>query len=390
MSIRTSPEAIEDAVARRLGELLTDVPLARGSDTPEWLLEALLAAAFAHPVFAGWPSPVTGWLDEAEALATRLGEAEALAWVRLRRAVAAMRRGELDSALAALDVPPETPPDAPSAALDICRAIARIRVLVRLQRLDEAWHALAVLPVTRLDGALRALRQLALGEWQIESGAVDAAREPLREALAGLPEDWIEERIQATQSLAFAQIGCVDAPRALRTLEEARALVRGAAVWPEVAQMDVALGSLLCARGDQAAAQTCLAEAAELAAQHGQADVALLAELGMARTRAAAGQGAEAVAACLRAAQGFAARGELLGFVSVLVLMAGIQAQTEDFAGAYRTLATGLAIARHRGWAAVEAPLRAQVDRLRDEVMGAARFDAMVGRLVAEMKAQGA
>lgn len=384
--MRISPEAIEDAVAQRLGELLANVPLARGRDTPAQLLDALLAAAFAHPVFAGRPSPVEPWLDEAEALAIRLGETEALAWVGLRRAVAAMRRGELEAARAVLDGPRKPA----SSALEVCWAIARIRVLVRLQQLDEAWQGLTTLPATQLDGPLRALRQLGLGEWQIESGAVAAARAPLREALSGLPEDWVEERIQATQSLAFAHIGCAEARRALRALKDARALVRGAAVWAEVAQMDVALGSLLCALGDQAAAQACLAEAAELAAQTEQPEIAVLAELGMARTRAATGQQGEAVAACLRAAKGLAAQGNLLGFVSVLVLMAGIQAQAEDFAGAYRTLATGLAIARKRGWGAVELPLRAQIDRLRDEVMGAAPFDAMVGRLLAEIKAQSA
>ena len=49
---------------------------------------------------------------------------------------------------------------------------------------------------------------------------------------------------------------------------------------------------------------------------------------------------------------------------------------------AYRTLATGVAIAKHRAWPQVERLLREKIDHLRNEVMGPADFDAMVQRLL--------
>jgi tetratricopeptide (TPR) repeat protein len=103
-----------------------------------------------------------------------------------------------------------------------------VRVLLRQQRLDDACQALQAIPLAPPGDASSALRQLALGEYHIEANEVAAARAALTQALARLPEELVEERIQASQSLAFVFISLVDLPRALRHLQQARAMLRGA------------------------------------------------------------------------------------------------------------------------------------------------------------------
>lgn len=385
---RRSPSDLEQAVARLLADRLTDVPLSRASGSPRARLDALLRAAFSHPVFAGWPTPVDGWLDEAMSLAEELADVDARAHVVLRRALLRMRRLDLDGALALLSAAGGQAGGV-SGELDDWYAISRVRVLVRQQRLDDARRALraVALPSDGIGQANAALRQLAVGEYHLEANEVDAARGALEQALRRLPDELVEERIQANQSLAFVFISLVDLPRAMRHLEQARALLRGAGVWREVIQMNVTLASLLVARGDPVAAQALFAEAAELCREYPQPELRILIDIGMARSQAAQAQSGEAVAACLRAAKGCAEQGNLLGLVSMVLFMAGIQTAAEAYADAYRTLATGLAIARHRRWPAVEAVFRAHIDRLRNDLLGPARFDEMVRGMLSAMKA---
>ena len=380
----SSPD-LELATARLLGDRLLDVPLTRARGSARLRLATLLRAACAHPVFAGWPTPVDDWLDEAALLADEVADADARGRVLLRRAIVRMRRLDLDAALALLQQACGAS-DAPAGELAAGCAIGRVRVLLRQQRLGDACQALQAIPLAPPGDASSALRQLALGEYHIEANEVAAARTALTQALARLPEELVEERIQASQSLAFVFISLVDLPRALRHLQQARAMLRGAGVWREVIQMDVALASLLTARAEHAGAQALFAEAAELCRAHPQPELAILIDLGRARSSAAQQQGGDAVAACLRAARGYAEQGNLLGLVSMVVFMAGIQTAGKAFPEAYRTLATGLAIARHRRWPAAEAVFRAHIDRLRDELLGPQRFDEMVARMVSEMK----
>ncbi|MCM8637615.1 hypothetical protein [Accumulibacter sp.] len=386
MKQRSSAD-LERATASLLGDRLLDVPIARASGPARLRLGTLLRAACAHPVFAGWPTPVDDWLDEAARLADELADADARCRILLRRAIVRMRRLDLDAALALLQQASDAN-DAPGGELAACCAISRVRVLVRQQRLDEACQALQAIRLAPQAASASALRQLALGEYQIEANEVVAARAALTQALARLPEELIEERIQASQSLAFVFISLVDLPRALRYLQQARAMLRGAGVWREVIQMDVALASLLTARAEHAGAQALFAEAAELCRAHPQPELAILIDLGRARSSAAQQQGGDAVAACLRAARGYAEEGNLIGLVSMVVFMAGIQTAGKAFPEAYRTLATGLAIARHRRWPAAEAVFRAHIDRLRDEQLGPQAFDEMVARMVSEMRAR--
>jgi|GEM_PF-2994470 len=386
MKAPSSPD-LEQATARLLGDRLLDVPLTRARGSARVRLTTLLRAACAHPVFAGWPTPVDDWLDEAALLADQVADADARGRVLLRRAIVRMRRLDLAAALALLQQASDAG-DAPAGELAACCAIGRVRVLLRQQRLDEACRALQAIPLAPPGEASGALRQLALGEYHIEANEVAAARAALTQALARLPEELVEERIQASQSLAFVFISLADVPRAVRYLQQARALLRGAAVWPEVIQMDVALASLLAARAEHGAAQALFGEAAELCQAHPQPDLAILIDLGRARSSAAQQHGADAVAACLRAAKGYAEQGNLLGLVSMVVFMAGIQSAGKAFREAYRTLATGLAIARHRRWPAAEAVFRAHIDRLRNELLGPALFDEMVAQMVSEMRAR--
>jgi tetratricopeptide (TPR) repeat protein len=265
----SSPD-LELATARLLGDRLLDVPITRARGSARLRLATLLRAACAHPVFAGWPTPVDGWLDEAALLADEVADADARGRVLLRRAVVRMRRLDLDAALDLVQQA-NAAADASAGELAACCAISRVRVLVRQQRLDDACQALQAIPLAPPGDSASALRQLALGEYHIEANEVAGARAALTQALARLPEELVEERIQASQSLAFVFISLVDLPRALRHLQQARAMLRGAAVWREVIQMDVALASLLAARGEHAAAQALLAEAAELCQAHPQA-----------------------------------------------------------------------------------------------------------------------
>ena len=382
----SSPD-LELATARLLSDRLLDVPITRARGSARLRLATLLRAACAHPVFPEWPTPVDGWLDEAALLADEVADADARGRVLLRRAIVRMRRLDLDAALDLVQQA-NAAADASAGELAACCAIGRVRVLLRQQRLDDACQALQAIPLAPPGDASSALRQLALGEYHLEANEVGAARAALTQALARLPEDLVEERIQASQSLAFVFISLVDLPRALRHLQQARAMLRGAAVWREVIQMDVALASLLVARGEHAAAQALFAEAAELCQAHPQPELAILIDLGMARSSAAQQQGGDAVAACLRAARGYAEQGNLLGLVSMVVFMAGIQTAGQAFPEAYRTLATGLAIARHRRWPAAEAVFRAHIDRLRNDLVGPQRFDEMVARMVSEIKAR--
>jgi len=393
-----SPE-LELAVASLLSDRLMDVPISRASGPARLHLDNLLRAAFAHPVFPEWPTPVDGWLDEAGLLADELADAEARARILLRRALLHMRRLDLDAALALLEEASEQArqqareqsselADGSAGQLAECCAISRVRVLLRKQRFDDAWQALRAIPLAGQGDATAALRQLALGEYHLEANEIDAARAALSQALRRLPLAMVEERIQASQSLAFVFISLVDVPRALRHLEQARAMLRGAGVWREVMQMNVALASLLLTRAEQTAAQALFAEAAELCRAYPQPELGILIDLGMARSSAVQQHSGDALAACLRAAKAYAEQGNLLGLVSMVLFMAGIQTASEAFPEAYRTLATGLAIARHRRWPAAEAVFRAHIDRLRSEVLGAARFDAMVAGMLRTMKAR--
>lgn len=376
---------LEDETRERLTGLLTDVPIFRAQGSPLDYLGALERALLFYPVFPDWRSPVDGWLDEAERLSRELGREATLGFVNIRRAVVAMRRADLAAALAQLEgmesMLPRLEPTHRA-----WHAITRARVLTRQRQLDAARAGLTAVDSGGSDDWLAPVQRLAEGELRIEEGHIDEGREVLLQAWSGLVPELVEERIAALQLLGFAAIAQADAPAALHWLDQARQMLRGAGAWPEVVQMSVATAAFLTAAGDQAAAQSLFEEALELCKAHPAPHLETLARLGLARSRAATGNVGDAVSAALRAATAFAEQGNLLGYVALIVLIANLFIQDHNPAEGYRTLATGLAIARKRGWTPVEGVMRAHIDHLRDQIMGPERFDEMVQAMIAEKK----
>lgn len=382
-----SPEATEARARAFLSELLMAVPLARGQGDEAARLAVLERAALFSPVFGGWPTPVDGWLDEARMLARERGDSATLTRLALREAVLLMRRREFDRALAALDQIETAEPAPP--AVERCWLLAtRARIQVRLHAFDAAQATLDSISGPRVDGWMGWLPQIARAELQVERGEFVAAAASLRTALLGLPQELVEERIQVLQSLGFVLIAQLQPKAAREPLELARRLLRAAGIWPEVIQMDLAVGSLHAACGDAASAQTCYGSAAELCERYPQPDLEPLLGLGSARALAALGQGEAAFSVALEVAKRYAQQGSVIGYVSMIVFIASLHSDAGHHDEAYRTLVTGLVVARHRGWAAVEQVLGARIAHLRDTVLGPERFDAMARELVARMKAR--
>ncbi|MBS0552005.1 MAG: hypothetical protein JSS47_05675, partial [Proteobacteria bacterium] len=233
-----SPEATEARARAFLSELLMAVPLARGQGDKAARLAALERAALFTPVFAGWPSPVDAWLDEARTLAHERGEPATLTRLALREAVLLMRRRDFDRALAALDRL-ETGDREPG-PVERCWLLAtRARIQVRQQAFDAAQATLEPLAGPRVDGWTGWLPQIARAELQVERGELALGAASLRTALLGLPPEMVEERIQVLQSLGYVLIAQVQPRAAREQLELARRLLRAAGIWSEVMQMEL-------------------------------------------------------------------------------------------------------------------------------------------------------
>ncbi|MBS0476751.1 MAG: hypothetical protein JSR28_16600 [Proteobacteria bacterium] len=382
-----SPEATEARARAILSELLMAVPLAREQGDKAARLAALERAALFTPVFAGWPSPVDAWLEEARTLAREQGETVILSRLSLREAVLLMRRREFDRALAVLEQL-ETGDPVPAPA-ERCGLLAtRARIHVRRQDFEAALATLELLAGPRVDGWTGWLPQIARAELQVERGEFAAAGASLRTVLLGVPHEMVEERIQALQSLGFVLISQVQPRAAREQLEMAKRLLRAAGIWSEVIQMELAVGSQHAACGDAASAQACFGSAAALCERYPQPELEPLLGLGSARALAALGQGEAAVAVALQVAKWYAQHGSVIGYVSMIVFISALHSDAGRHDEAYRALVTGLVVARQRGWAVVEQVLGARIAHLRDIVLGPERFDAMARELVHRMKAR--
>ncbi|MDX5411197.1 MAG: hypothetical protein LPJ94_13320 [Thauera sp.] len=373
-----SPAAAEARTRTFLTELLAAVPIARGQGTAAERLAALERAALFTPVFADWPTPVDEWLQEGCRLAGELGRTDVVARLELRQAVIHMRRLALDAAQAAVDAV-QIPATSPTAAADTAWRIAtQARILVRRQGFDAARALLATITPPPRDTWTAWLPIVARAELEVEAGDYGAASATLHTALEGMPGELVEERIQCLQALGFVLVTRGDARAARRPLDHARHLLRAAGAWPEVIQMNLAVGSLSAAVRDHSAAQRMFQEAGELCRRHPRPQLEALLHMGAARSAAALGAFDLAVAAALEAARHYAAHGSVVGYVSMVVFVARLYAEANHPAEAYRTLATGLAVARHRRWQVVEDLLRTRIKHLREDVVGAEAFDAMV------------
>ena len=383
----TRKKTVEQEVRDFLEEILADVPLARGHGAPDVLLSALLRAALFFPVFRDWPSPVvTDWLDEGQRIARELGDGETLALLRIRRAVVLMRRNELPAALWELDA---LRADGLSDLSDPARgweAATRSRVQTRLQDFAAARQALDEAEALHLDEEVwvAPLVRMARGELQLETNEVHPAETTFRAVVKRLAFELIEERVQALQSLAFLRITNVDAPAALRLLEKAREILRGAGVWSEVIQMDLVAGQFLLTAGRAAEAEERFTEALDLIQEHPQPQLEPVLHLGLSRARAAGGDPEQAVDACVRAAVLFAEQGNALGYLSMISVLHSLQLEERDHRAAYQTLVIGLSLAKRWKIPLAEGLLRSQIDRMRNEILGPEAFDAMVRELIHE------
>jgi tetratricopeptide (TPR) repeat protein len=380
--------AIEQHTKAFLTELLMDVPITRAQGTAQERLQVLERAILYTPVFQNWPSPIDEWLAEAEDISSEQHRTDALATVMLRRAVVQMRRLEYDAALAELErVRDSVGPLSPAHLT--WHTATRSRVLTRQQQFDKARQALSDVASIRQDGWTSLLPSIAEGELQLEANEVDAASKTLRRALSLLPDELIEEQVNLRQLLGFVFITQANAPRALHYLDEARKILRGAGAWMEVTQMNLVVGSFHVAAANHTAAELRFTEASQLCRLYPQPHLEPLLQVGLARSKAVGGRAEEAVGAVLEAATLYARQHNVVGFVSMIVLIGNLYAQSKNYAEAYRLLAIGLTIAKRYQWLVVERVLRGHIDRLRNDVMGPRDFDEMVQQMIQTMKGEG-
>jgi hypothetical protein len=369
-------------------ELVIDVPLARSSGSPEIRLAALLRGALFFPVRFGWTSPVDGWLKEARALAEELDDREGRATVAARHAVVAMRLLRFESALQELDAATRF---GASQATAIWIAATRVRVLVRAHRLKEAR---VVLDRVEPDGHAhwsRDLPALASAELELEGGGWESAERMYTALVDKLDERLIEDHIDVMQALGFCRLAVRDVAGGARRLHQARGILAALGIHSEVAQMDLALGHLYLVLDDPAHSRFLLEEARELAAGLTEpgaigVELARLSEVGIALAHAQRHAPDQARAAAARAAALFGRSGSAPGYVAMLLLVTSLYENDRDYRSAYRTLAVGLAVARNLGLAQTELRLQREITRLRNEVVGRDRFDALVRELFDELR----
>jgi ATP/maltotriose-dependent transcriptional regulator MalT len=329
------------------------------------------------------------WLEEADALAAELGDGAALARVRVRRAEAALRRGELEAADRLLAEEGDAGEgDGPAAYR---RAVARARTATRRRDFAAAAAALEqAAPLLPPDESRTAgLLFLARGELQLERADHSEARRTLRRAADALPPLLVEEQVQAAQSLAFLATAEMDSAAALRWVDGAREYLRGAGVWGEAAQMALVAGNLALSLGEAPRAEALFDEGLEALGRAPDPGMEALLEASRARLRSARGEHAAAVEPALRAADLFARTGNALGYASAVGTIANLRTQDGDYPEAYRTLAVGEAVARRLGLLQAAAAFREQIAALRERIMGAEAFDRMAAALAREMREGG-
>lgn len=363
---------------------LVEVALFRSQGSPADRLQSLLHAVLSLPVFPDWPSPIEDWLDELRRLASEVRDDEALALAQLRQAGVHLRRLQWEAARDCLDSLQLPRGPAADRLLNL-QAATRSRLFTRLHRFDEARQALRDLPEIPPNDWASLFPEIAEAEWCLETGANPEAVRRWEKVLTRLPDELIEERIQIHQCLAFAASSAADAPGAQKHFQLARELLRGAGVWPEVIQTDLVLGSFAANAGELDQAEALFEEGLELVERCQRRDWEPALRLGLARARGALDPAA-AQKDALAAAHTFGERGQALGFLGALILVHQLQVADRDFESAYRTLAVGLSLARRWNTPFITPILRRLVNTLRDQTLGPQAFDAMVTRLVAEMK----
>ncbi|MDQ8021910.1 MAG: hypothetical protein REI94_08735 [Moraxellaceae bacterium] len=386
-SVPPSTAPALESEARALAErLLGDVALTRGTADKQQQLTALSRAALFFPVFADWPAPVETWLDAAITLAGAMAENEALEILSVRRGACAMRRLDLDAALAQLDGLAPTTTRARVYAL-----ATRCRVLTRQQRFADASAALAAASDVSLehDDWLNAHLALAGAELALEAQeqTPTAIATRLSSALKRLQPQQLEDRIQALQSLGFSAIERKAPLEAWRHLDEARGILRGVGAWPEVVQMHMACASMLTIMGQPQQADQMLQEAVTIDTRQLGGRWSALCQLSLARGDMARGDLQASLGQALKSASGFARQGNGLGFAAALIFVARAHEAGGDKTEAYRVLSLGTGIARALKAPRMEQFITSQIDDLRNR-LGPQQFERLAAELLAQAQAR--
>lgn len=376
----------EESTREMLRALLGDVPLLRGATahggaSHDAFLSALTRAALFYPVFQEWPSPVPAWLDELETLAQREGRNDLVHIARARAAVVRMRLSDFAGASELLaTVAAEQPTD----RIRHWVIVTQARVSIRTGQLEKAADLIEqarAIPVEDGDW-IATLIDVAHAELLLEGDDNEEAEEAFLRALTHLPRELLEERVQALQSLGFIYIAQADAANAMKYLGDARELLRGAGIWSEVIQMNLAVGSLSIPLGNAAAAATLFDEAIDLSREYEAPQYEGILKVMLARARAAEGDSDAAIGATLDAAGVFAEHGQAVSYMGMITFLSELYLKRDDPDQAYETLLTGISIAKRLRLPRAERALRSRIERLRQIVLGPRRFEAMVEEIL--------
>ncbi len=382
----------EHSAAEMLRTLLGDVALARGAVArgdvqQDELLPVLARAAFFYPVFNGWPSPVQDWLEELTTVAARQGNDDLVHMARVRTAVVRMRLGDF---VGATELLASTEVGSITNRVRQWTVVTRARVAVRSGHLDDAARLVADARAILLDDNdwLTTLVEVADAERLLEGNEIEEAEEAFLRALTHLSRELLEERILALQALGFVYISQADASNAVKYLGDARELLRGAGIWPEVIQMNLVLGALSLPLGDRASAAELFDEAIALCQEHKQPQYEGVLKVMRARVHAAERDTSAAIAATLDAAGAFAEHGQAVSYMGMIAFLSELYLRRNEPEQAYETLLTGVSIAKRLGLPRGESALRSRIQRLRQIVLGPQRFDAMVESILRRKRSE--
>lgn len=366
-----------------LSNTLIDIPLAR-KQPEEQTLTALFRGCIGYPVFPDQHSAVPAWLQEATPLAQRIDQIS-YDLLRVRRAVVAMRLRDLNGARGEAETVIAESSD--SRVLHYAH-LTLARVLIRQQQFDDAHQHLkqALAAHIAKDDWLCGHVNVAQGELCLEQDETEPARAAFDNALTLLPGWAIEERVQSLQSLAFIASGKLEPKRALKYFQDAAELLEMAGIWTELVQMQLAIASLLLTRGRGNEAVTLFQQAREVCLTHGIKQWLTPIEVGLARATRSTRSPGEARNQTMDFASQCAKRGDTSGFISMILLIAGIDTDQKDYESAYRVLAVGQSISKYLKLPTAVTIFRAQINRLRDELMGDEEFKKMAEKLVDETK----
>jgi len=263
------------------------------------------------------------------------------------------------------------------------------RIETRRHEFDSAkchWQQALETPVSPEDW-LCGYASMAKAEWHLERDESEPARTAFTKALKTLPDWAIEERVQALQSLAFLASSELNVKSALRYFQSAANLLEVAQAWAELVPMKLTTASLLIARGRTKEAVVLFKQAHQICVERGFDQWRTPVEVGLARALGATESRKDAKKNIMEMAKQCAGRGDFSGFISMILLLAGVDTDYKDYESAYRTLVVGQSISKHLKLPTAASVFRAQINHLKHEVMGVSKFDTMVEEMLKRARA---